>query len=90
MTKNVFEVRHIRWWHRPVPLYAKKDGNHVRVGWVWNQRAYVVRNLALGWVAFVDQQTPENIDVWHCPQCGALLWGSTRSRIIDAIKREQQ
>jgi hypothetical protein len=90
MTKPVFMVHHIRWWQKPVPLYAQRDGGFVHVGWAWNQWAYLVNNTAMGWVAFVEDQTPENIDVWKCPHCGASLWGTQRDKIETAIRAEQR
>ena len=89
MSKPVFMVRHIRWWHKPVPLCVKRDGGHVRMGWVWNQWAYVVNNLSMGWIAFAEDQTPENIDIWKCPHCGASLWFGQRQKIEAALKPEQ-
>lgn len=90
MTKPTFMVRRIRWWQKPVRLVAKRDGEHVVVGWAWNQWAYVVNNLAMGWVAFVEDQTPENIDVWKCNHCGASLYTTQRSKIEAAIRAEQR
>lgn len=88
-SKSAFVVRHIRWWHRPVPLmHRHANGEFQQVGWVWNQRAYLVNNLVHGWIAFTDQQTPENIDIWFCHHCGASLWGSKRWAIEEAIKKE--
>lgn len=85
-----FKVVHIRWWHKPVPLYDKgpNDDHYRRIGWVWNQKAYLVNNLVEGWVAFAKDQTPENIDVWWCTCCGTSLWGSTREKLTQAIKGE--
>ena len=85
-----FRVVHLRWWHRPIPLYDKKEGDeHYRkVGWIYNKKAYVVDNLFEGWVAFVKDQTPEKIDVWWCKCCGAALDGSTRERIEKALKEK--
>lgn len=77
-----FKVTHVRWWHRPLRLCKRTEsGGFVQVGWVWNQRAYVVNNLTHGWIAFVEDQTPENIDIWFCRNCGATLWGTERSAI---------
>lgn len=82
-----FSVKHIRWWHKPVPLMAKHDNGFDQIGWVWNQRAYLVNNLAHGWIAFADQQTPENIDVWFCQHCGASLWDDARSKITSFLAK---
>ena len=86
-----FKVVDIKWWHKPVPLVLRskdKDGNtqFQRVGWVWNQRAYLVNNLSEGWIAFADDQTDENLNVWNCPHCGALIWGSQRDKIIKHLE----
>lgn len=90
MSEPTWQVRHIRKWHKPVPLIARRDGEHVQVGWVWNQWAYLVKNIAMGWVAFVDDQTPENIDIWKCSHCGASIWLTQRHKIEQAIRKEQQ
>jgi len=56
-----------------VPLYDKTETDGYRkIGWVWNQKAYLVDNMIEGWVAFVKDQTPENIDVWWCDCCGMV------------------
>lgn len=85
--KPVFQVRHIRWWNKPIPLLTKRGGEHHRVGWVWNQWAYLVNNISMGWVAFVEDQTPENIHIWKCNHCGASLWITQRSEIEQSIKK---
>lgn len=71
MREPTFKVTHIRWWQKPIPLVVNRDGGHDQVGWVWNQWAYVVKNISAGWIAFADQQTPENIELWRCDHCGA-------------------
>lgn len=84
-----FRVIHLRWWHRPVPLYDKTETDGYRkIGWVWNQKAYLVDNMTEGWVAFVKDQTPENIDVWWCDCCGMVLDGVTRERLEKSIKEK--
>jgi hypothetical protein len=40
-----------------------------QIGWVWRQRAALVRNLDAGWVAFTDDQTEQNLQP-RCEQCG--------------------
>lgn len=86
-----FRVTRLRWWHRPIPLYDRtvEEKNYRRIGWVWNQKAYLVDNMVEGWVAFAKDQTPEKIDVWWCSCCGMELDGMTKTRLIEAIKREQ-
>ena len=90
MSKTAWQVRHIRKWHKPVPLVTRRGGDHVQVGWVWNQWAYLVNNLALGWVAFMEDQTPENIDIWKCAHCGASIHLTQRHKIEQAIKKDLQ
>lgn len=48
---------------------AVNDGNgHMRfVGWVWLQKAYLTNNVSHGWVAFMDDQTEEQLS--KCPCC---------------------
>jgi hypothetical protein len=85
-----FKVFHLRWWHKPIPLYDKTETDGYRkIGWVWNQKAYLVDNMVEGWVAFVKDQTPENIDVWRCSCCGMALDGVTRERLEKSIKEKQ-
>lgn len=86
MSRPAWEVRRIRWWHKPVPLVQKRADGWTKVGWVWNQWAYLVNNVSLGWMAPVDDQTPEKIDTWKCPHCQASIWGSQREKIIKALK----
>jgi hypothetical protein len=83
-----FKVAHIRWWHRPIKLVKRTSGvTFDHIGWVWNQRAYLVDNLHEGWIAFVEDQTPENIECWFCDQCGASVWGKRRSMIEAALEQ---
>ena len=83
-----FKVVHVRWWHKPVPLYDKQNGeeHYRRVGWIWNQRAYLVNNLVEGWVAFVKDQTPENLECWFCTNCGTSMPLYHRTKIEEAIR----
>lgn len=84
MSESRFKVAYVPWW-RPVRLAQRKaTGGWDFIGWVWRQRAYLVNNTAHGWVAFAEDQTPENIDVWFCPHCKASLWGSMRAKILNA------
>ena len=53
---------------RRLAVVNNQDSNQMRfVGWVWLQRAYLTNNINHGWVAFLDKQTPEYLDV--CPCC---------------------
>ena len=85
-----FRIMRLRWWHRPIPLYDKtaKEEHYRRIGWVWNQKAYLVDNMVEGWVAFAEDQTPEKIDVWWCSCCGMELDGLIRQRIEKEIKEK--
>ena len=89
MSNSPFAVRHIRWWHKPVPLFLKSNDAFVQVGWVWNQWAYLVNNMHSGWIAFAEDQTQEKIDIWKCNHCGASIWGTQRSKIERSIARNQ-
>ena len=80
MSNPTFKVIDVPWYRRYPLLVSGPDG-HRQVGWVSGQRAYLVNNLNHGWVAFVDQQTPENIDHWFCPHCNASIWGIQRRKI---------
>ena len=37
------------------------------IGWVWMQPAFLVNSLNHGWIAFVSDQTEENLII--CPMC---------------------
>lgn len=41
------------------------------IGWVWMQKAYLTNNLSHGWVAFLDNQTPDQLT--KCPCCGRYM-----------------
>lgn len=86
MSKPPFVVRRIRWWHKPVRLAAKRGDGFEFIGWVWNQTAYLVRNLNHGYIAFVEDQTPEKIDVWKCDHCGAEIGFDQRRKIEGHLK----
>ncbi|MDR7092290.1 hypothetical protein [Hydrogenophaga laconesensis] len=88
MSDPLFKVAYVPWW-KPIRL-AKRNavGGWDFVGWVWRQRAYLVNNTAHGWIAFAEDQTPENIDVWFCPHCQASLRGGTRAKLLSAIHGE--
>jgi hypothetical protein len=59
-------VGHVPWWW-PRPLFDPSTKQ--RIGWVWRQRAALVRNLDAGWIAFADDQTEQNLKP-RCQQCG--------------------
>lgn len=63
------KVEWVPWW-RPLPLVRlKPDRLLEQIGWVWRQRAFLVRNVNLGWVAFEHDQTAENL-IERCSECG--------------------
>ena len=89
MSNPSWKVKRIRWWHLPVPLYRKDDDGFTKIGWVWNQTAYIVNNLHHGWIAFVEDQTQERLkqlEVWSCSCCGAEIWGEKRRQIEAAVR----
>lgn len=49
------------------------DGSMRFVGWVWMQLAYLTNNINHGWVAFLDNQTPEHLS--KCPCCNRPVKG---------------
>jgi hypothetical protein len=59
-------VGYVPWWW-PRPLYDPRTKQ--LIGWVWRQRAALVRNMHSGWVAFTDDQTEQNLKP-RCQQCG--------------------
>lgn len=66
-----FKIAHVP-WYRPVRLATRllnKDGQSgfEFIGWVWRQKAYLVNNVNYGWIAFLEDQNPENLEV--CPSC---------------------
>lgn len=71
-------VGHVPWWW-PVPLFARKpdpfialavaEPTHRQIGWVYGQRAALTHNLHSGWIAFLEDQTEENLRP-RCEKCG--------------------
>jgi hypothetical protein len=59
-------VGYVPWWW-PRPLFDTSTRR--QIGWVWRQRAALVRNLDAGWVAWTDDQTEQNLKP-RCEQCG--------------------
>lgn len=57
-------------WPRRLAVHEGDKGMRF-VGWVWMQRAYLTNNFSHGWVAFVENQTPEYLD--KCPCCKRSL-----------------
>ena len=92
MSNPTWKVKNLRWWNWPIPLYRKDPDKWVKVGYVWNQRAFIVKNMYEGWVAFLDDQTEERLsylDVWSCDCCGAEIMMS-KKRAIEKYVLEKQ
>lgn len=53
------------WW--PRRLAQKQADGFEFVGWVWLQKARLVKNISHGWIAFLEEQTPEKLRT--CPCC---------------------
>ena len=62
-------------WYRPIRLARRRSDNsgihHDFVGWCWRQKARQVNNLNHGWIAFVEDQTPQRLAT--CPCCDMPL-----------------
>ena len=66
MSKPLFKIAYVPWW-RPVRLAQRHNNGFDFVGWVWRQQARLVNNSHHGWIAFIDDQTPEKLKA--CPCC---------------------
>lgn len=89
MANPSWKVKKLRWWNFPIPLYRKDSDKWTKIGWIWNQPAYIVKNIHHGWIAFVEDQTQARLsylDVWSCNCCGAEIWGSKKTAIENYIK----
>ncbi len=77
------KIAYVPWW-RPVrlamPVQAGK-GNIKFIGWVWRARAHMVNNIHHGWIAFVDDQTPERLAC--CPVCDRPMDASRARMALD-------
>ena len=72
-TKNngIYGVVYVPWW-KPIKIYSKApkweraeyapDQNWIFIGWAWRQKVYAVKNYYEGWICFVEDQTPENLN----------------------------
>lgn len=86
-----FKTVRLRWWNLPVPLYKRgsvDENGHakwIRVGWVWNQKARLVNNIYEGWIAFVEDQTEENLEIWNCEHCGVSATYMKQGKIKDYL-----
>jgi len=56
-------------WYRPIRLARKTDKGSEFIGWLWRQKAFTVNNLHHGKIAFLEDQTPENLNKETCPLC---------------------
>lgn len=65
-----FRTAYVPWW-RPVRLVQRQGEGFNFIGWVWRQKAYMVNNLNHGWIAFLEDQTPDNLH--RCASCGLPL-----------------
>ena len=86
-----FKYVKLRWWNRPIPLYRKDGEGYKKIGWIWNQPAYIVNNVHYGWIAFMEDQTEERLkyfDTWSCSCCGAEIWGTKKDQIEKFIKEQ--
>ena len=66
MKQPAFKIAYVPWW-RPLPLMRRHEKGFNQVGWVWRQKARLVRNTHHGWIAFADEQTEELLRT--CPCC---------------------
>ena len=73
---SVWCVGYVPWWW-PVPLFVKNFNvlgpdllpTDRQIGWVRRQRAALTYNVHLGWVAYLEDQTEENLKP-RCEKCG--------------------
>jgi hypothetical protein len=67
-----FKITFVVW---PRRLVRRDESNFLRfIGWVWMQKARLVRNLNHGWIAHVEDQTEARLSI--CPCCNKPLEGS--------------
>ncbi|WP_293000036.1 hypothetical protein [Nevskia sp.] len=78
-----YRVAYVPWW-RPIRLaHCTPDGFEF-IGWVWRAKARQVNNLHHGWIAFVEDQTPELLA--SCPHCNRPM-DSARGALVDRVSR---
>jgi hypothetical protein len=88
LNEPTWMVRKINWWNKPIKLLRKNpDGGLKQVGWVWNQSAYCVNNLYEGWIAFIDDQTEDKLELFVCDHCGSALSLTRQWKIRDHFKK---
>jgi hypothetical protein len=71
------KVLHLRWWNLPIRLYTRKGGKDIPIGWVWNRKVRVYKDMHPRWVAFVEDQL--ELDDWCCQHCGRALSSELQS-----------
>lgn len=54
----------------PRKLCVHNETHFQFVGWVWWQKAYLVKNLNHGWIAFVNDQNEDKLNHTTCRKCG--------------------
>jgi len=70
MREPSFKVAYVPWW-RPIRLVMRNERGFDFIGWAWRQKVYMVNNLNYGWIAFVEDQTENNLTTCHA--CGKPL-----------------
>lgn len=60
-------VIYVPWWN-PIKMFMRNGGEYKFIGWAWKQKVYAIENYYEGWICFIEDQTPENINV--CEKCG--------------------
>lgn len=86
MSEPTWMVRKINWWNKPIKLFKKNDKEYVQIGWVWNQSAYCVNNLYDGWIAFIEDQTDDKLNLFVCDHCNSALSLARQWKIRDHFK----
>ena len=74
--EDAWWVGYVPWWWS-VPLLQRNPGvlgpdyrpTYRQIGWVRRQRAALTNNAHSGWVAYLEDQTEENLRP-RCEKCG--------------------
>lgn len=90
MSTPLFKVVYIHWWNLPVRLMRRHNGGLQVIGWVWLQRAYLVKNAYEGWIAFAEDQVPEKLDHWFCTHCGTPIRNPQQQKIQESTKESSK
>ncbi|WP_428383700.1 hypothetical protein [Nevskia ramosa] len=81
--KITTKIAYVPWW-RPVRLVQNVSGSTFKfIGWVWREKAYMVHNVNYGWLAWIEDQTPERLD--SCPSCHRPLTEPVAGRTMAEI-----